>query len=108
MITRTVKKNNFSGHTWEFKLDSLHHVFMNETDSGSFVVEFKEWKLFNYKIHFSFVTQSELKVAVVETINKIYDYLLNSGKYSFSAEQKNKKINELLDFIQLYNLDAKH
>ena len=106
MISKTVEKNKFGGYTWNFKLDSLHHVFMNETDNGSFVVEFKEWKLFNYKVHFSFVTQSDLKTAVVETLNKIYDYLLNIGKYSFSVEQKNKKIIDLLDFIKLYNLDA--
>ncbi|MBU3661168.1 MAG: hypothetical protein FGM14_14945 [Flavobacteriales bacterium] len=106
MITRAAKKNNFGGHTWEFKIDSLLHVFMNETDNGTFVIEFKEWKLFNYKIHFSFVTQSDLKGAVVEAINKIYEYLLTSGKYSFSSEQKNEKINDLLRFIQLYNLDT--
>jgi hypothetical protein len=106
MISRKVQKNNFGGHTWQFKLDSLHHVFINGTDNGSFVVEFKEWKFINYKTHFSFVTQSDLNSVIVETLNKIYDYLLNSSKYSFSTEQKNKKIIELLDFIQLYNLDA--
>lgn len=106
MISRKVQKNNFGGHTWQFKLDSLHHVFINGTDNGSFVVEFKEWKFFNYKTHFSFVTQSDLKTAVIESLNKIYEYLLNSSKYSFSPDQKNKKINELLDFIQLYNLDT--
>jgi len=108
MISKTAQKNNFGGYTWKFKIDSLFHVFMNETDNGSFVVEFKEWKFFNYKIHFSFVTQNDLKGAVVEALNKIYDYLLNSGKYSFSSEQKNDKINDLLKFIQLYNLDTTH
>jgi len=105
MITRTAQKNNFGGYTWEFKLDSLHHVFMNETDNGSFVVEFKEWKLFNYKTHFFFVSQSNLKETISETLNRIHEYLLNKGKYSFSIEQKNRKLYELLNFIELYKLD---
>ncbi len=106
MLTKTVQKNKFGGHTWEFKLDSLHHVFMNETDNGSFVVEFKEWKLFNYKTHFSFVSQSDLKGTVAETLNKVHEYLLNNRKYSFSIDQKNRKLFEMLNFIELYNLDA--
>jgi hypothetical protein len=61
---------------------------MNETDNGFFVVEFKEWKLFNYKTLFSFISHSDLKSAVAETINKIYDYLVDSHKYSFSIVQK--------------------
>jgi hypothetical protein len=108
MITRDVKKNNFGGHTWMFKLDSLHHVFMNETDNGSFVVEFKEWKLFNYKTHFSFVTQSDLIGAISETLNRVYEYLLEKGKYSFSIDQKNRKTKEFLEYIQLYNLNSNH
>jgi hypothetical protein len=106
MLTKTVQKNKFGAHTWEFKLDSLHHVFMNETDNGSFVVEFKEWRLFNYKTHFSFVSQRDLKGTVTETLNKVHEYLLNKGKYSFSIEQKNRKLNDLLNFIELYNLNA--
>jgi hypothetical protein len=106
MLTRKVQKNIFGGHTWEFKMDSLHHVFMNETDNGSFVVEFKEWKLFNYKTHFSFVSQSDLKGTITETLNKIHEYLLNKGMYSFSTDQKNRKLFELLNFIELYYLDA--
>jgi hypothetical protein len=105
MLTKTVQKNKFGGHTWEFKLDSLHHVFMNETDNGSFVVEFKEWKLFNYKTHFSFVSQSNLKGTISETLNRIHEFLFNKGKYSFSIEQKNRKLYELFNFIELYKLD---
>jgi hypothetical protein len=31
MITRNVQRNNFGGHSWMFKLDSLHHVYLNQT-----------------------------------------------------------------------------
>jgi hypothetical protein len=105
MLTKTVQKNNFGGHTWEFKLDSLNHVFMNETQNGSFVIEIKEWKLFSYKTHFSFVSQSDLKGAITETLQKVYEHFLNDRKYSFSMDQKNKKLLDLLNFIELYHLD---
>ena len=107
MLTKTVQKNKFGGYTWEFKLDSLHHVYMNATDNGSFVVEFKEWKLFNYKIHFSFVTQCDLKGTIAEALNKVHEYLLITGKYSFSIDQKNRKLYELLNFIEINYIDAK-
>ena len=77
---------------------------MNETDNGSFVVELKEWKLFNYKTHFSFVSRSDLKRAITETLDKVYEHFLNDTKYTFSMENKNKKLFDLLNFIELYKL----
>ena len=106
MITKTIQKNKFGGQTWEFKLDSLHHIFMNETDSESFVVEFKEWKLFNYKTHFSFVSNDNLKNTISLTLDKIHLYFSNNQKkYSFSIEQKNKKKNELINFVEVSQLN---
>jgi hypothetical protein len=105
MFSKSIQKNKFGGYTWEFKLDSLHHIFINETDNKSFVVDFKEWRLFNYKTHFSFVTQRNLKETIIETFDKIYEYLLKNGKYSFCIEQKNNKLIEILNYIDLYKLD---
>lgn len=107
MLTRTVDKNKYGGKTWDFKLDSLHHVFLNESDNGAFVVEFKEWKFISYKTHFSFVTQQNLKGAIEESLDRIYEYLKHQNKYEFSIQRKEHKLIELLNFIDLYNLDVK-
>lgn len=107
MISKTVEKNKFGGCTWHFKLDSLHQVFLNESDNGSFVVEFKEWKFISYKTHFSFITQQNLKGAIEESLDRIYEYLKHQNKYDFSIERREHKIIELLNFIDLYNLDVK-
>lgn len=105
MITKSVNKNKFGGHTWRFKMDSLHHVFLNETDNGSFVVEFKEWKFLSYKTHFTFVSTNGLKITISDTLDRIFEYLNQKGKYNFTLNQKNRKIIELLDFIDTYDLD---
>ena len=105
MISKNINKNNFGGHTWEFKLDSLHHVFLNETDNGSFVIEFKEWKFISYKTHFSFVTQRNIKGAVEESLDRIYEFLLSKKDYNFTHFQREKKLFEIWNFIDLYNLD---
>lgn len=105
MISRTVQKNKFGGITWDFKVDSLHLVFLHETDNGSFVVEFKEWKYISYKTHFSFVTQQNLKGAVEESLDRIYEYLLNQKGYNFSIDQREHKLLEIWKYIDLYNLD---
>ena len=105
MISKTVQKNSFGGHTWQFKLDSLHHVFLNETDNGSFVIEFKEWKLISYKTHFSFVTQHNLKGAVEETLDRIYEFLIKKKDYNFSIDQREIKLLEIWNYIDMYNLD---
>lgn len=106
MISRTVQNNKYGGKTWDFKLDSLHHVFLHESDNGSFVVEFKEWKIINYKTHFSFVTQQNLKGTIEETLDRIFEYLKTQNKYNFSIDRKENKLFELLNFIDLYNLDV--
>ena len=105
MFTKSIQKNKFGGYTWELKLDSLHHIFINEIDNKSFFVDFKEWRLFNYKTHFSFMSQRDLKETIIETFDKIYEYLLKNGNYSFCIEQKNNKLFEILNHIDLYKLD---
>ncbi len=105
MITKSTQKNKYGGYTWEFKLDSLHHIFINETDNGSFVVDFKEWKLFTYKTHFSFVSNNNFKTTISDTLNRIHEYLLSNTKYNFSNQQKEQKLIELLEYISYYNLD---
>ncbi len=106
MIFKTVDKNKFGGYTWNFKLDSLHHVFLHKSDNGSFVVEFKEWKFISYKTHFSFVTQQNIKGAIKESLDRIYEYLKLQNKYDFSINRKEQKLLELWDFIDLYNIDV--
>ena len=105
MISRKINKNKFGGHTWEFNLYSLLHVFINETDTGVFVVDFKEWKFFNYKTHFSFVSKNDLKSTISEALDRIYEFMLTNPKYNFSFQQKEGKLNEILQFIELYDLD---
>jgi hypothetical protein len=105
MLTKTVQKNKHGGHTWNFKLDSLHHVFLPETDNGSFVVEFKEWKFISYKTHFSFVSQNRLKLAISETLDRFFEFLKTKEKYNFTVHSKQRKLDELLTHIDTYNLD---
>lgn len=108
MLSRTVQNNKFGGKTWDFKLDSLHHVFLYESDNGSYVVEFKEWKIISYKTHFSFVTTKNFKGAIKESLDRIYDYLKDNNNYEFSIQERDNKFIELLEFIYLHNIDVKN
>lgn len=105
MISHTIQKNKYGGRTWSIKLDSLHHVFLHETDNHSFVVEFKEWKLFNYKTHFTFVSQEDLKGAIRETLERVFEFLKSKPKYSFSSDSKDKFMEDLFVFIDLHGLN---
>ena len=107
MITQTLNKNKFGGFTWEFKLDSLHHIFINETDNGAYVVEFKEWKFISYKTHFSFVSNGDFKDTICQTFDRIHEFLSGISKYDFSIEEKNLRLFKMLNFIESHKIGAK-
>lgn len=100
MLSRYVDKNKYGGHTWHIKLDSLFHIFINETDSKSFVVDFKEWKWVSYKTHFSFVSNHDLEETIAESFNRVFDFFQNQPNYLWTEEQKQNKLTEVLELLK--------
>ena len=99
MLSKYTDINKFGGYTWCVKLDSLHQILIHETDSDTYVVEFKEWKWISYKTHFSFVSKQDLKQTIIEAIDRTYDFFLQNPKYEWSQQQKENKLNEALQLL---------
>ena len=99
-ISRYSDKNSFGGYTDIIKLNSLFHIFIHSTDSGPFVVEFKEWKWLNYKTRFSFVSNENYESTVIEVFNRSYKFFKDSKNYEWSIQQKESKLSQVLELIK--------
>ncbi len=101
MIYKLTEKNKFGGHTYQIKLDSIFHIFINETNANSYSVDFKEWKWFNYKLHFSFISNGDLKETVRQTFEKTYDFFSRNSDYAWTREQMTNKLNQTLEIVDM-------
>lgn len=100
MLSRYTDKNKYGGYTWHIKLDSLFHIFIHETENGSFVIDFKEWKWLSYKTHFSFVSNTDIEDTIAQAFEKTFDFFNRSDDYSWTDSQKNNKLREILDLLR--------
>jgi len=100
MLQRIIEKNKYGGYTWNIKLDSLFQIFVHGTDTNNFVIEFKEWKWLSFKTHFSFVSNDDLKTAIIESFDKVYNFFYNSPKYNWTKDQKEYKLNEVIRLLE--------
>lgn len=98
MVSRHSTKNKFNDYTWEIEIDNLHRLFILGSDSGSFVIEFKEWKFLHFKTHFSFVSNENIYNTVSISFDKIYEFFLQGEKILWSNQSKeNKKAQAILE-----------
>lgn len=103
MISKYSDKNKFGGKTWHIKIDSLFHIFILETTQNSFLVELKEWCFFNYKIRKSYISNNDFEFTVKTAFDSLQEYLNSTGKYYWTDNQKNRKLNLILNFVQDYD-----
>lgn len=104
MLSKLTEKNKFDGNTWKIELDSLFHIYINETNTNSFLVEFKEWKFFYYKTHFTFISNDTIKLTIILTFDKVYDYFNSHPKYTWTQQQKENKLNRVLQMLPKSNI----
>ena len=91
--------NKYGGHTWDIKLDSLFHLFVHGTSEKTFIVEFKEWKWVNNKIHFTFVSNSDMKSTIEMSFQKIFTFFKQHPDYTWTEKQMSSKLNQALDLL---------
>ncbi len=102
-VYRHIEKNKFGYNTWQIKLSSLFHIFINETDKGAFIVDFKEWKWISYKTHFSFHSAQNLEQTVMASFERVYTFFLNKKDMIWPEEYKNSQMKEALEIIKKRN-----
>jgi hypothetical protein len=105
MISKYVEKNSYGGQTIQVALNSLFVLLINETNTNSYNVEFKEKKLFGSKVRFSFLSNSNLEQTTINAFDKIKEYFDGKSDYQWTLEQKNHQLNEVLNHYQTYNYE---
>ncbi|QQR97635.1 MAG: hypothetical protein IPK18_12435 [Sphingobacteriales bacterium] len=99
MLSKYVGKNKFGGYTYQIKLDSLFHIYINETENNLFLVEFKEFKWISFKTHFTFISKSNIEETIIDTFEKVYEFYDNHPKYEWSEQACRNKLNHVLDLL---------
>lgn len=99
MILVQSKKNKFDGTTYKIEIDSLFYIYIHETNTNSFLVEFKEWKLFTPKTHLSFIINESLRLTIILSFDKVLNFFSNHPKYEWSKEQKNNLLIRILEYL---------
>ncbi len=100
MLYKLAEKNKFGGDTWQIKVDSLFHIFINRTNNNSFLVEIKEWIWVHYKERNTYISESDFETTVRDSFNQLQHYLNGTGKYEWSDSQKNNKLNLVLSILK--------
>lgn len=96
MLSRYSEKNTFGGYTWHIKIDSLFHIFIEETNDNLFIIEFKEWKWISFKKHFSLVSHTGIESTIITAFDKVFDFFKNNSKYNWEESQKINSLNKVL------------
>jgi len=100
MLSRYTEKNKFGGYTWQIKLDSLFHIYVNGTDNESFVVEFKEYKWISFKTHFSFVSNESLEDTIVTAFDRVFDFYQGHKDYVWTPQQRDNKLTQVIELLR--------
>lgn len=100
MVSRYLDKNRFGAYTWQIKLDSLFHLYIEETNTNSFVVNFKEFKWISFKTHWSLVSNDDLFHTVEIAFNKVHETLKYNKDYAWTSQQWDKKRLEVIELMK--------
>ncbi|NWJ52960.1 MAG: hypothetical protein HXX14_19070 [Bacteroidetes bacterium] len=107
MVSRHSNINKYNGYTWEIEINNLHRLFIYGSDVESFVIEFKEWKLFSFKTHFSFVSNDNIFEVVSISFDRIYNFFLQGGKVLWLYQSmENKKIQAISEINSIIASDS--
>ena len=100
MLNRYIAKDKYGGYTWQIKLDSLFHIYINGTNKESFVVEFKEFKWISYKTHFSFVSNENLELTIIESFERVFAFFQKHKNCLWTLQQKEDELNTVLELLR--------
>jgi hypothetical protein len=103
MIRTFTAENSYGGKTYEIEIDTLFRLLINETNTSSFVVEFKEHMWINKKTRFSFVSERDLIQTIKDAFEKVFDYFSSRDDYMWTIEQKNTKLDFALRYLSKYS-----
>lgn len=99
MVSKICEKNKFGGHTFVIEIDKLWKIHILETNNKTYLVEFEEIKLFKNKVHFSFLTNSNIENATIEAFDRTFDFFLANSEYIWTLDQKVKKQELVLNIL---------
>jgi hypothetical protein len=102
MLTRYVEKNKFGGYTWTIRLTPLNVIYLNETNTDVYIVDYKEIGFFGGKTRFSFVSNNNLEQVISESFDKLYEYYLKSKDYLYTESQRDYQCNQVLEILKRF------
>lgn len=88
MVYRYTDKNEYGYYTWQIQIHKLFNIFLKEADDNSFVVEFKERKLFSSKVLFSFLSHDNIYETTEHAFDKVYDYFSEKKDFYWPLSSK--------------------
>lgn len=101
MLQEHLQPNSFGGKTWEIQIDyPLFSLFIHDTNSDSFEVEFKERKMFRSRTHFKTMVDGDLESALSSSIDRLYDYAQMSQELEWSADQRDSVKAQVLSSLR--------
>ncbi len=108
MLIRFVDKNKFGGYTWKFSFDNIYPITIQETNDGSYLVEFKEFKWLYMKTHFSFISRSSMEETIVEALDRVFNYFITRKDYNWTKGEKELYQKRLLEEMRNSLANEKH
>ena len=107
MVSRLSEINKYGGYTWDIEIDKLFHIFIHSTEVNSFICEFKEFKFFRFKTHFTFVSNEQFSDVINESFDKVFVFFEKSKSYTWTNNQKEYKIKQVIEILKKYDPIAK-
>ncbi|SFB15738.1 hypothetical protein SAMN05660845_1904 [Flavobacterium swingsii] len=103
MIIKITDKNQFNSESWQIKMSSLLHIFIHKTNNKSYLFEFKEWKFFSYKTHFSYTSNEVIEYAINGFFDKLNEFIKQKEKWEIDfLKFENLKFKTILYFNENY------
>ena len=87
MVTKFSERNSYGGYTYEIKIEVLFRIYIHSTNTGEYVVEFKEFKTFSRKVRFSFISHEDIKETLHNAFERVYDWFYNHKSYVWTEDQ---------------------
>lgn len=109
MNIQILPNNKFGCISWLIELDIQLHLIIHETNTKSYLVEFKEIKLFSKSILFSYISDKSLRITICNAFDEVYKCLLSNRKYTWTNIQKENVLkNVLIQFEHYFSKSEKY
>ena len=102
MLIRYTQKNKYGGFTWHVKIPPFFNIYIYGSTSGTYVVDFKEFKWIRYKTHFSFVSNDSLEETISASFDKVLDFFKDNKDFAWSHQQKENTLRKTFETLKKY------